>query len=637
MEKEPIKILIGGSPCFEAGTLVLTDKGLKNIEDLKIGDKVYTHKNRYMPITAIGNKEADIYNLKTQGVFSTHVTENHPYYSRNIKEYEVFINEQKEIKRELLDPKWISVKDLNEKTYVSTPIINESKNIVNLTKEQCWILGRYVLNGYIENDESDIVFFIKKSNLNYLKNKIKTFSYDINKDNESTYKIIIKDKNLANIILNNDFGTDNKYKNIPGLILNLPLDLCNEFLDGYLLNNNPNNKYGFFRIYTIHKKVAFSLALLLQKTRNIETNIMLKEQLRSKELLYIVVYQNTVNNNSKSILDTKDFKLWQPIKTKKYVGKGTVYNISVEEDESYIANNLVVHNCTFWSISQKPDKRETTNSGQGWELFKNYLIAKEKFKPDYFLYENNESIDNKIQEEIEKSLGIKLLHLNSNLVSAQVRKRIYGTNIVITKPLDDKKIYLEKIIEKTYEGEDLFNEVKFTEVDPSSNIDKSYRIGTIGKGGQGERVYSTKGKSVTLSANGGGRGAKTGLYLIDGKVRKLNPKEAERLQTLPDDYTLCDGVSANQRYKCIGNGWTADIIIFILSNLNIPKDTPIEVLSMYDGIATGRYCFEKLGFTNVTYKAYEIDNYAIKIAKKNYPDIIECGDAFKVRDKDWKY
>lgn len=293
--------------------------------------------------------------------------------------------------------------------------------------------------------------------------------------------------------------------------------------------------------------------------------------------------------------------------------------------------------CTFWSISQKPGKRETTCSGEGWELYKNYLIAKEKFKPDYFIYENNESIDDSIQEEIEKTLGIELLHLNSSLVSAQVRKRIYGTNIPITKDLVDKNIYLESIVDKKYEAEDLFKETKFTKDDLLTNINKTYRIGTIGKGGQGERVYSIKGKSVTLSANGGGRGAKTGLYLINGKVRKLNPVEAEKLQTLPENYTKCDGVSNNQRYKCIGNGWTADIIIFILSNLNIPKDTPIEVLSMYDGIATGRYCFEKLGYKNITYKAYEIDEYAIKIAKKNYSDIIECGDAFKVRDKNWKY
>ena len=79
------------------------------------------------------------------------------------------------------------------------------------------------------------------------------------------------------------------------------------------------------------------------------------------------------------------------------------------------------------------------------------------------------------------------------------------------------------------------------------------------------------GKSVTLSANGGGQGAKTGLYKIDLPdgdyvIRKLTPIEAERLQTLPDNYT--EGISKTQRYKCIGNGWTDDVIAHIFGGLH---------------------------------------------------------------------
>lgn len=86
--------------------------------------------------------------------------------------------------------------------------------------------------------------------------------------------------------------------------------------------------------------------------------------------------------------------------------------------------------------------------------------------------------------------------------------------------------------------------------------------------GQAQRVYSVRGKSVVLNANGGGQGGKTGLYKIDlpdGEylIRKLTPLECERLQTLPDGYT--EGVSNTQRYKAIGNGWTVDVIAHIFS------------------------------------------------------------------------
>jgi len=98
------------------------------------------------------------------------------------------------------------------------------------------------------------------------------------------------------------------------------------------------------------------------------------------------------------------------------------------------------------------------------------------------------------------------------------------------------------------------------------------RIGELdglGKG-QANRIYSVRGKSVCLNANGGGGGAKTGLYKVDLPdgdyiIRKLTPVECERLQTLPDNWT--EGVSNTQRYKAIGNGWTVDVIAWIFSQL----------------------------------------------------------------------
>lgn len=91
------------------------------------------------------------------------------------------------------------------------------------------------------------------------------------------------------------------------------------------------------------------------------------------------------------------------------------------------------------------------------------------------------------------------------------------------------------------------------------------RIGQFNKGGQGDRVYSEEGKSVALSANGGGRGAKTGLYEVSEIIRKLTPIECERLQSLPDNYT--EGISNTQRYKALGNAFNVEVIKHILKNI----------------------------------------------------------------------
>lgn len=102
--------------------------------------------------------------------------------------------------------------------------------------------------------------------------------------------------------------------------------------------------------------------------------------------------------------------------------------------------------CTHWSIAQK-SHRETEPTGLGWELFKNYLIAREKFKPDFFLYENNKSMAPAIRKQITKELGVEPILINSALVSAQNRQRLYWTNIPSVTQPEDLGLLLRDILE----------------------------------------------------------------------------------------------------------------------------------------------------------------------------------------------
>lgn len=141
-------------------------------------------------------------------------------------------------------------------------------------------------------------------------------------------------------------------------------------------------------------------------------------------------------------------------------------------------------------------------------------------------------------------------------------------------------------------------------------------------------IYVVKNDKININGKEYPTKLKDGFYII----RKLTVTECCRLQTLPDDY--CRAVSKTQAYKGLGNGWTAEVIIHILNGAlkDVPRDEKICVLSMYDGIGTGRYCLDKMGFTNMEYHAFEIDKYAMQIAKSNYPDIIEHGNAYQVRN-----
>ena len=371
-------------------------------------------------------------------------------------------------------------------------------------------------------------------------------------------------------------------------------------------------------------------------------------------------------------------------------------------EEKLMAIKLLIAGspCTHWSIAQR--NRETTAEGLGWELFRNYLIAKDKFKPDYFLYENNKSASREIKEQIAKELGVgidpfvRFTYINSALVSAQNRQRFYVTNFGEIEQPVDRGILLKDVLETDgkicqkneksycltarYNGATLSNTLdrkqrtmvaepviyqrprgnnpggiktnKTPTMTANSFVDNNLlveKVGAIcekdsssGADIQNNRIHSINGKrdNVMEVKNGqceiNGRFHK--LKLEDGFYifRKLTITECERLQTLPDGY--CKAVSKTQAYKALGNGWTAEVIIHLLNHAlsDVPRDEKIIVLSLYDGIATGGYCLDKMGFTNVTYYAYEIDKHAISVAMDNYPDIIQCGDAFAVREETWK-
>lgn len=280
--------------------------------------------------------------------------------------------------------------------------------------------------------------------------------------------------------------------------------------------------------------------------------------------------------------------------------------------------------CTYWSIAQSKDKRETTASGLGWALFSQYVRALKEAKPKYFIYENNKSMSKQIKESISETFGFEPICINSALVSAQSRQRLYWVGrrnnngaydkVDISLPID-KGILLKDVIEdaipvetvngkshtltapyykagvnpfsvygaergrqriavpicvNSQSGNSTIHTNCLTTVQKDSLVCTPVRVGHYGKGGQGQRIYSVVGKSVTLSANGGGQGAKTGLYKIDLPdgdyiIRKLTIEECKRLQTVPEWYEF--PVSNTQAYKMLGNGWTVDVIVHIIKSI----------------------------------------------------------------------
>ena len=377
--------------------------------------------------------------------------------------------------------------------------------------------------------------------------------------------------------------------------------------------------------------------------------------------------------------------------------------------------------CQRWSIAQSPDRRETTASGIGWELFSQYVRALHEAKPKFFIYENNKSMAAAIRQSITETFGFEAICINSALVSAQNRQRLYwvgkrnadGTysKVDVQQP-EDRGILLRDVLDgadltncdksycltSSYDGACAWNTIerhqrnmvaepvnvtadgkaqclratcykdgarniagndidkktgvaepvciasrgRYSDTDSrTSKTDaptyqhyeartdgKTNAITTVSKdnlisepvrcftlpredGVQTQskqyRVYNIDGKTTTLCAEGGGMGAKTGLYAVpvefdgdipikavagaDGKtytvyevkdgtitikgktypiklvdgyyiIRKLTVSECKRLQTVPEWYEF--PVSNTRAYSMLGNGWTIDVIVHLI-------------------------------------------------------------------------
>lgn len=143
-------------------------------------------------------------------------------------------------------------------------------------------------------------------------------------------------------------------------------------------------------------------------------------------------------------------------------------------------------------------------------------------------------------------------------------------------------------------------------------------------------VYEVRGGRITIKGKEYPIKLRDGLYII----RKLTVTECKRLQTVPDTYAF--PVSDTQAYKMLGNGWTVDVIAHIMSHFTGLTEEPVEVLSMYDGMSCGHIALDKLGVNVTAYYATEIDKYAVQTTQHNFPETVQLGDAFRVRNEEWR-
>lgn len=198
-------------------------------------------------------------------------------------------------------------------------------------------------------------------------------------------------------------------------------------------------------------------------------------------------------------------------------------------------------------------------AGEKSGLFFEFARALKEVNPKYFLLENNASMTKENEEIITKIMGVEPIMINSADFTAQNRKRLYWTNI----PIEEWKIQnvlLMDIAQNVEEKQEFLITEKVNKY-----LSEEYKGRKIQKTVSAS-IRQLSEKSRCLSTRSCDIGSNSGLCLFQsGEYYVATPVECERLQTLPDNYTL--GISNPQRYKCIGNGWTVDVIAHILKGV----------------------------------------------------------------------
>ena len=197
-------------------------------------------------------------------------------------------------------------------------------------------------------------------------------------------------------------------------------------------------------------------------------------------------------------------------------------------------------------------------------LFYQFVKLKNRLKPKYFLLEN---VKNKWLKLMNKEIGVEGIEINSMYLSGQYRPRVYWTNIDYLEKKSDKKYYFDldvNKIQKINKSNKLKHGINKICLIPRNILKDNERQ---------RRVYDIRGKSPTLLAR-----SDTPKILINNKIRKLTPLECERLQGLPDNYTA--KFSNTTRYKMIGNGFTVQVIKYILSFVS-KKTTKKKQLELF--------------------------------------------------------
>lgn len=380
-----VDLLEGGTPCFPSGTRILTSRGFVAIEDVKEGDVVLTHKQRWRKVVATMQRMAQTVKVKGQGHHGLITTEEHPFWSRQTtKTWNPGSKKSGEKAWTVThhDPEWADAKDMKGRLWAVPADVEplgippfDVKKFETLPCEMtpaffrfvgAWLGDGWFRKGKKPNSNRTVeqVFVCAgKYQMNQLADILASTGMQFGcQEDRTTYKFKIGSKPLVRW-LNEHFGEYCDGKTFPAWAFGMPKEYRQALFDGYLFadgchSTNPKSGSKYFRFTTVSRDLAIGIRLLAASLGMAATEV--KSIYKRKEDFEIegrkvndkgFFWQISVYPKSRSAFSELGY-MWGRVRSVEPTGQvEQVFNFEVEEDNSYVADGIVVHNCQAFSIA----------------------------------------------------------------------------------------------------------------------------------------------------------------------------------------------------------------------------------------------------------------------------------------------
>lgn len=348
-----VKITFGFPPCFTGDTLVLTRRGYKRIDAIMIGEEVLTHVGRWRKVTDRQMRFADTTRvIRVAGSGELTTTDEHPFYARFRKWKGKNKSSGRRVKSES-QPEWIPAADL--KTGHLVGMVLPPEEAVDISDDLLWLMGRYTADGHVRRRDGrvdDVCFSIGKHKADAFRDRSGGDLHEEVMDTAIRFHLSRGTKFNSQFV---QFGCGAENKEIPGWVMALPKSQAAVFLDGYLSGDGykRDNK---ITASSVSRKLIRGLCVVMRRVFG-----------RSPSVSYFkrqpttVIEGRTVNQmpslgvfmtrEGRTLATIEGDRTWNAFKKSTPGPSATVFNLAVEDDESYVVDACIVHNCTNLSVS----------------------------------------------------------------------------------------------------------------------------------------------------------------------------------------------------------------------------------------------------------------------------------------------